>query len=159
MLLVSGEPQLPNGLVGQLRIDVDGTRSSSLLDASLSLEVTAPDGSEIGTVDAEDLQGGESFVVAFEGPFHLFAFLSLVAADGEFGDFGATISVSMPAGYVATSTSGVLPTPEPGRSLGCAAAFAMLARRAQRARRLRRAISAANAASVPNGADASGAAM
>lgn len=118
---------LPNGWVGEIRLDVQGTRSTALVDASMSLEVSALNGSTIGDPEAEDLVGGESLVVPFDAPFHFFAMLDVTAGDAEFADFVATITVSLPVGYSFGSTSDVLLTPEPGAAASLAFAVATIA--------------------------------
>jgi len=117
-LMFGGTPVnvLANGLVGEIRLDIHGTRSVSLTAARASLQVDALDGREIGVVDIDDLHGGESLVVNFNTPFHFFASLDVTARNGEFANFGNTgrISVILPEGYSFGSSSGVLLTvPEP----------------------------------------------
>ncbi len=111
--------QLPNGLVGEIRLSIHGSRSTELLDAGANLDVSdLLLGHTIGEQIVEDLQGGETLVVQFDRPFRFFADLTVTAIHGQFGNFGSTgtISISLPPGYSFGSASGVLltPVPEPG---------------------------------------------
>lgn len=110
--------QLPNGLVGEIKLSIHGSRSTELLDAGATLEVSdLLLGHTIGEqiVEDEDLQGGETLVVQFDRPFRFFADLTVTAIHGQFGNFGSTgtISISLPPGYSFGSASGVLLTPVP----------------------------------------------
>ena len=128
-----------NGGVGEIRLNLHGSRSTDLLDAFASLEISALDGRSTGYAEARDLHGGESLVIQFDAPFHFFARLNVGADDGQWGDFGSTaqLSVSLPAGYTFGSSSGVLLTasavPEPATfalfGVGLAALAAMRRRR------------------------------
>lgn len=109
---------LATGLVGEIRLDIHGTRSAELLSAEAELVVDDALGHTIGDVEFEDLQGGESLVVHFTTPFSFYADLSVDAEYGQWADFGSTgtISISLPPGYSFGSASGLLlsPVPEPG---------------------------------------------
>lgn len=104
------------GGVGQIRMDVHGSRSTDVLNASAELEVTGPLGEDIGSVEIDDLHGGDSLVVLFNTPFSFSASLNADVENGQFADFGSTarLSISLPPGYSFSSASGVLlAVPEP----------------------------------------------
>jgi len=132
VLLFSGATPLdtlPDGLMGELRLSFHGSRSTAVIDASASLVLDALSGGEIGNVDIEDLQGGDTLVVPFNTSFHFFASLGVTVRDGQFADFGSTgtISVMLPEGYSFGSSSGVLLTPEPGGFASSCAAIGAIA--------------------------------
>ena len=104
-LPVSG---LANGLVGELRMDIHGGRSAGA-EAYGQLDLFGPNDPSVG-VSNHDLQGGESFVLQFRGPFHFIASLGVDASDGEIANFSGTgtLSISLPEGYTFGSGSGVL---------------------------------------------------
>ena len=135
VLLFSGATPLdtlPDGLMGELRLSIHGSRSAAVVDASASLELDALSGHEIGVDDIEDLHDGDTLVVPFNTSFHFFAFLGVTVRDGQFADFGSTgtVSVILPEGYSFESASGVLLTPEPGGfASSCAAIGAIVALR------------------------------
>ena len=110
---------LPNGLFGEIRLDIHGSRSSAQ-DTYVHgyLDMTGLNGATLGYVSNSNLQDGDSFVLPFNSPFHFQAALYADAANGAVANFGntATISVSLPEGYTFGSNSGVLltaPVPVP----------------------------------------------
>jgi len=114
--LVSG---LPNGLFGEIRLDIHGYRSS-VQDTYVHgyLDMKGLNGATLGYDSNDNLQGGESFVLPFNTPFHFQAALYADAASGAVANFGntAAISVSLPEGYTFGSSSNVLltaPVPVP----------------------------------------------
>lgn len=146
--LFSGEDpvsEFSGGQVGEIRLDVHGSRSAQFLEASARLEVETMNGVTIGDQELEDIQGGESIVVQFTTPVRFTASLDLIADDGQHADFGTTLSVTLPGGYRLDSSSGVLLTPEPDSAALFAVALAATAaqggsptRRRSRSRRARR---------------------
>lgn len=119
-LYFGGQPVsgLSNGLFGEIRLDIHGSRSAQDTYVHGYLDMTGLNGATLGYVSNDNLQGGESFVLPFNSPFHFQAALYADAANGAFANFGntAAISVSLPEGYTFGSYSGVLltaPVPVP----------------------------------------------
>ena len=116
-------PSISNGGVGEIRLNISGSRSPTLLNAEVNLEISALNGRSMGYREARDLHGGESLVIPFDVPFHFFAILSVLADDGQWGDFGSTaqLAITLPEGYTFGSSSGVLlqasAIPEPANVL------------------------------------------
>lgn len=119
-LLFNGLPvnSLANGLFGQLRLDIHGSRSIGA-GAFATLDLFGPNDPGAGASNY-DLQGGESLVVQFYGPFTFRANLAVHPYDGQIANFGSTgtLSITLPNGYTFGSSSGVLLTavaavPEP----------------------------------------------
>ena len=116
-------PSISNGGVGEIRLNISGSRSPTLLNAEVNLEISALNGRSMGYREARDLHGGESLVIPFDVPFHFFAILSVFADDGQWGDFGSTaqLAITLPEGYTFGSSSGVLlqasAIPEPANVL------------------------------------------
>lgn len=109
-LFLHGQPVngLANGLVGELRMDVTGSRSAGA-EAYALFDLFGPDDPGVGAGN-HDLQDIESFVLQFHGPFHFSAFLGVEASDAEIANFSgtATLSISLPKGYTFGSGSGIL---------------------------------------------------
>lgn len=107
-----------NGLFGEIRLNIHGSRSVKDTYVHGYLDMKGLNGATLGYVSNDNLQGGESFVLPFNTPFHFQAALYADAANGASANFGntATISVSLPEGYTFGSYSGVLltaPVPVP----------------------------------------------
>jgi len=139
---------LAPGLLGSIRLDLHGTRSTSIDGSRAYLDVSNLQGAPLAYLEDEDLFNGDSLVASFSTGVHFQAYLKVQTSNGEVADFGSTarLSISLPEGYSFRSTSGVLlsdvagvpsPVPEPGTYamlLGGFALTGMVVRRRRRGR-------------------------